>query len=185
MEHNKLDPGTRINGLDGVSAADFWSWAYSDIRSNTVRPILAEFVVGHALGVVASPRIEWDAIDLTYKGKTIEVKSAACQQSWMQSKPSVISFDIAKKKAWHAATNTYEPEAKRSSDCYVFCHDPVFVKEPPQMPAINLWEFYVIPTSKIDEEFKDQISARLSRIRNLTVPISYNELKERIDQAIN
>lgn len=185
MEHTKLDPGTRINGLDGVSVADFWSWAYSDIRSNTIRPILAEFVVGHALGVVASPRIEWDAIDLTYKGKTIEVKSAACQQSWTQCKPSVISFDIAKKKAWHAATNTYEPEARRSSDYYVFCLDPAYDKAHTYSLDISSWEFFILPTRKIDEEFKNQKSVRLSRIRNLSEPIYYDELKEQIDQALN
>ena len=79
---------------------DFWSWAYSDILSNRNRSIFAEFIVGSALGVVDSPRVEWDAVDLRYKGKKIEVKASAYLQSWPQKKLSHIVFDIAKKRAW-------------------------------------------------------------------------------------
>lgn len=146
--------------------------------------MLAEFLVGHTLGVVGSPRIEWDAIDFTYLGKKIEVKSAAYQQSWKQDKPSVISFDIAKKKAWHADTNTYEKEVVRSSDFYVFCLDPIYEEELTGRLDINSWEFYVIPTGMINKEFKDQKNVRLSRIRKLAKPIHYNELKDCIDRAL-
>ena len=137
MKPKKLGPETRIQGVDGISIVDFWSWAYSDIHSNTVRPILAEFAVGHALGIAGSPRIEWDVIDFTYWGKKIEVKSAAYQQSWKQDKPSVISFDIAKKKARHLYTNTYETVARRASGCYVFCLDPSLGKDQTYVLDIN------------------------------------------------
>lgn len=61
----------------GATVGDFWSWAYSDILNNANRAVFAEFVVGTALGVTASPRVQWDAVDLRYDGKKIEVKSAA------------------------------------------------------------------------------------------------------------
>lgn len=40
----------------------FWSWAYSDLLSNATRGVLAEYIVGLALGCVQSgTRREWDA----------------------------------------------------------------------------------------------------------------------------
>lgn len=71
------DPDRPILGLDGRCLRDFWQWAYSDILSNMNRPILAEYVVGSALGPLKTPRLEWDATDLAYRGHTIDVKSAA------------------------------------------------------------------------------------------------------------
>ena len=66
----------------GTTVGDFWAWAYSDILNNTDRAVFAKFVVGMALGVIDTPRVEWDAVDLQYSDKTIEVKSAAYVQSW-------------------------------------------------------------------------------------------------------
>ncbi len=62
----------------------------SDLLSNRNRSIFAEFLVGAALGVLDKPRVEWDAFDLIYQGKKIEVKSSAYLQSWQQNSPSRI-----------------------------------------------------------------------------------------------
>lgn len=155
MKLNKLDPRTSIKGLDGISIVNFWSWAYSDILSNRNRSIFAEFIVASALGVIENPRIEWDAVDVEYNGIKIEVKSAAYIQSWEQKVNSIISFDIAKKRAWHADTNTYEKEAVRSADCYVFSLFNEKDRVKANVLDINSWEFYVVPTRMINEKFKD------------------------------
>jgi autotransporter translocation and assembly factor TamB len=81
-----------------VTVQDFWTWAYSDILSNRNRSVFAEFLVAVALDLTHQPRIEWDAVDLRYRNNKIEVKASAYLQSWQQSKPSVIRFDIAKNK---------------------------------------------------------------------------------------
>jgi hypothetical protein len=96
----------------GVTVGDYWSWAYSDILSNTDRAVFTEFVVGTALGVTDAPRVEWDAVDLRYGDKTIEVKSSVYVQSWHQEQdpPSQISFDLKERLSWDAATNTYQVE---------------------------------------------------------------------------
>jgi hypothetical protein len=47
-----------------MTIGDFWSWAHSDVMSNTNRSIFAEFLVVSALGLLDTPRIEWDAVDL-------------------------------------------------------------------------------------------------------------------------
>jgi hypothetical protein len=66
--------------------------------SNRNRSVFAEFLVGSMLGVIDEPRREWDAVDLHFRKKKIEVKSAAYVQSWKQNSPSIIQFDIGMKK---------------------------------------------------------------------------------------
>ncbi len=74
MARVRLDPARSIDGLEGLT-----------------------------LGVVDTPRVEWDAVDLRYRGHGIEVKSAAYLQSWAQTKPSTITFDVARKRGWDRA----------------------------------------------------------------------------------
>ena len=105
-----LSPDERLFGIDNVTVCDFWAWGYSDILSNANRAVFAEFIVGVALDVVHKPRTEWDAADLRYRGFLIEVKASAYLQSWPQTTPSVIRFDISKKRSWHADTNTYDTD---------------------------------------------------------------------------
>jgi len=72
-----LDPRTALPGLPGLpdqTVGEFWQWAYSDVLSNRNRSILAEHIVGVALGVVDKPRVEWDAADLCYQGFKTEVR---------------------------------------------------------------------------------------------------------------
>ncbi|MEB3356541.1 MAG: hypothetical protein VKK04_07425 [Synechococcales bacterium] len=86
--------GLEIVPQANVTVQDFWAWAYSDILSNRNRSIFAEFLVAVALNVTHQPRVEWDAVDLRYDNKKIEVKSSAYFQSWQQEKLSLIRFDI-------------------------------------------------------------------------------------------
>ena len=57
----------------GFSLLEFWQWAGSNLLSNRDRGILAEFLVGRALGVTDKLRTEWDAMDylLTWNCKHI------------------------------------------------------------------------------------------------------------------
>ncbi len=107
----------------GANLLGFWRWAYSDLMSNVMRGVLAEYIVGLALGCVdGGVRLEWDATDLcTSQGCRVEVKSSASLQSWSQTKLSPIKFDIEPKTGWHADTNTYATERKRQADVFVFC----------------------------------------------------------------
>ena len=72
---------------------DFWAWALSNLRANTVRGTLAEYLVACAVGSGGHPRIEWDAYDvLTPGNRRIEVKSGAYLQAWEQPRHSKIIF---------------------------------------------------------------------------------------------
>ncbi|CAN1724174.1 protein of unknown function [Hyphomicrobium sp. 1Nfss2.1] len=99
----------------------FWQWSASDLVSNTMRGVLAEYIVAPALGIDEGVRREWDAYDLVLgDGTKVEVKSAAYIQSWHQKKPSTIQFGVARKRAWDAETNVVAAEPCRSADVYIF-----------------------------------------------------------------
>lgn len=47
----RLDPEREIRPT-GQTVGDFWAWAFSDVLSNVNRAVLAEWLVGSALGCV-------------------------------------------------------------------------------------------------------------------------------------
>lgn len=87
--HRSKKAGTErfVVGSPELLAADvlsFWQWSASDLVSNTMRGVLAEYIVALAMGIDTEEgvRREWDAYDLLFEGKIeVEVKSAAYIQS--------------------------------------------------------------------------------------------------------
>ena len=73
------EPFTQQGQSIGSDLRQFWRWACSDLIGNAQRGVLAEYIVGLALGCVADGvRVEWDASDLlTEAGIRVEVKSSA------------------------------------------------------------------------------------------------------------
>jgi hypothetical protein len=145
----------------------FWSWACSDLISNAMRGVLAEYIVGLALGCVDDrTRLEWDATDLrTGQGLRVEVKSSAYLQSWKQQRLSTISFSIKPAISWDATTNTYAAERKRQADIYVFC-----VFTPTDMAAADplnadQWDFYVMSTNRLNNAVGEQKTITLGSLR--------------------
>lgn len=75
----------RAGGETVGRLGDFWSWACSDLANNTMRGVLAEYLVATALDAAAGTRTEWDTVDIRTPDKwRVEVKSAAYLQSWAQ-----------------------------------------------------------------------------------------------------
>lgn len=182
----KLASQTPIVGTHGLTIGDFWAWGYSEILSNANRGVFAEFLVGAALGIVDMPRIEWDEVDLHYREKTVEVKSAAYSQSWAQNRPSKIVFSIAEAYGWDAATNTYQTEARRAADCYVFClyteQDRMKARE--RLLDVSFWDFFVIATGQLNAKFRGQKSIGLTSLRTLCQPIPYQNLRATVDHVL-
>ena len=158
-----------------ATVRDFWAWSLSDLRTNTVRPMLAEFLVAQALGAAARPRIEWDAYDVvTEDGLRVEVKSSAYLQAWAQTRPSSIRFGGLNGRTWDAAAG-YAALATYNADVYVFAlvtardhaaYDPL---DPAQ------WTFWVLSRGIV--EATGQRSMALSRVEELAVaPVTYDGL---------
>ncbi|MBD2462028.1 hypothetical protein H6G89_13315 [Oscillatoria sp. FACHB-1407] len=180
---------SKLTGLEQITLTeltvhDFWSWAYSDILSNRNRSIFAEFIVAAALGLTHRPRVEWDAVDLHYCDKKIEVKSSAYIQSWQQKKPSLIKFDISKKKGWDAETNIMSELRCRLADCYVFSLYEEKDINNANVLDLKRWIFLVVSTDRIDESFGDQKMVVLARLKQLGILTSYEGLKQAIDLTL-
>lgn len=149
----------------GISVKDYWSWAYSDLIDNTQRGVMAEFLVYSSL---KSMRENWLPFDVTSpSGRRIEVKSAAYIQAWTPENIfAQIRFDIGRKLAWDNATASYSSEAKRNCDLYVFC---LFTAKTKDISLLNLdyWDFYVLPTSVLNEKMPEQKGISLSSLLKL------------------
>jgi len=169
-----LRNGRRVD----ATLLDFWRWAMSNLVGNTARGVLAEYIVGCALGLTDGVRIEWDAYDLkTPSGIKVEVKSAAYLQSWYHKKLSRIIFSIRPARNWDAATNVLASETRRQADIYVFCilsHQDKSTIDP-----LNLdqWEFYLLRAAALDAQLPTQRTLSLGRLLTLApLRATYDEL---------
>lgn len=159
-----------LHGNDaGITILDYWSWSCSDLYDNTMRGVMAEFLVDSSLKSSTPPtqmRVNWLPYDVTSpSGRRVEVKSAAYIQSWTPEDVfSQIKFDIGKKLAWNGATYASKPD--RNCDLYVFC---VFTALTRDISVLNLdyWDFYVLPTSVLNEKVPEQKSIALSSLLKL------------------
>jgi len=165
------------NGAFEFELLEFWQWSASDLVSNAMRGILAEFIVAKALGIKTDVRNEWDSFDLEMpSGLKIEVKSAGYIQSWAQDKLSPIKFNIPKTSAWDANTGKYAKSKKRQADLYVFAL--LAHKDKSSIDPLNIdhWEFYVLKTSALD----DRKSISLSVLQKLAQPLKFSDLRQAI-----
>lgn len=109
----------------------FYRWNSGNLLENRTRGAIAEWLVHQALGIQSEFREEWAAVDAEIDGITLEIKSAAYEQSWEQVKPSLISFPIS----------------QRTAQLYVFCllngRDPA---------DTGTWTFWVVPTGELPQQ---------------------------------
>jgi hypothetical protein len=95
-----LDGPDRFAGLD-AAVVDFWRWACSDLRDNTVRGVLAEYLVAFALGRTDERRKNWDNYDVrSPSGVTVEVKASGYLQAWPQRRHSQPQFGSVAARRW-------------------------------------------------------------------------------------
>ncbi|WNV74126.1 hypothetical protein [Geodermatophilus sp. DSM 44513] len=155
----------------------------SDLRTNTVRSLLAEFLVARAVGAATTPRIEWDEYDvLTPEGTRLEVKSGAYLQAWEQSRLSTIQFGGLTARTWsesdgHSAAGSYNADVYVSAVLTTTEHDRYDALD------VGQWSFWVLPQHTVAAT--QQRSMRLSRVEALGGPaIAYAGLAERIREVV-
>lgn len=163
---------------------DFWHFAFGDLLDNTRRGSLAEFIVACALKLdTDTPRADWTAYDLDYNNKRIEVKASAYLQSWNleNGKLSKPSFSIAPAKTFNPVTGGYSDDYCRHSDIYIFCLFTDTDINDYNILNLSSWEFYVVPTSIIDQLFGSRKTLSIDRVRNLGTKSAYDTLKATVD----
>jgi len=177
-----LGGGEHFAGLD-ATVADFWRWAFSDLRDNTTRGILAEFLVAKAVGDTRSLRIGWDNFDAQAPdGTRIEVKCSAFLQSWSQKRHSELVFGRLSAREFDAARNEYSVEARIRADVFVFAVQTQ--REPTAYDMLDLshWEFWVASASIIREHAVRTV--RIGWVRqHATGPLGYGGLADAIQTA--
>lgn len=169
----------------GHSLNDYWAWANSDLVNNVDRGKLSEFIVASALGISNDVAATWDKFDLLYMGKGIEIKSSSYLQSWYQERESYIAFTVRPTIAPINNTSTYEDVRKRQADLYVFCL--LAHKDKLTLNPLNLdqWEFYIVPTSLLDELIPTQKSISLTFLqKNEINACKYHDIRPRVENII-
>ena len=170
----------------GPLLIDFWRWSTSDLVDNTVRGVLAEFVVASALNIdLEGPRTSWTPYDLELSGTSIEVKSAAYVQSWHQRHFSGISFKDSSTQAYDGDTNTYASESKRQADLYILAllsHQNKLTINPLDVAQ---WQFFVLPTQLLNTHYQNHKTITLKILSNLGIqPVTYGQLLSAVERAL-
>lgn len=157
---------------------DFWKRWFSNLLTNNLRGILAEYLVASSLWVTQQPRVEWDAYDvISPEWITIEVKSSAYVQWWEQKKPSKISFSIRETRLYNEESQQRDLLLKRQSDVYVFCLLAHQDKETINPLNLDQWDIYVLPTAVLNEQCTTQKTISLNKLIALwAIKTSYWEL---------
>ncbi len=165
----------------------FHAWAAGDLVENRNRGLFAEWLVGHALGAIepGTHRLEWDAVDLHYRGLGVEVKSSGRTQTWAPENESTPRFGIApQKQSWYAATDSWEvhDQPRRTADVYVFCLHETRRATTDDVADPAQWSFWVIPTSRLNAELGDQRSIGEAGLDRLVDRCSWPEIKWQIER---
>ena len=192
MKYGKLT-GTEnfmLNGNPtGVKLSSFWAWAYSELESNIVRSVLAEYIVASALSITDTPgedyREMWRPYDLLYRNIRIEVKSASTVQAWNTKHKGKFTFSIAPARVVDEFGN-YKDDApvQRNSDIYIFC---IFAPndETTSPLILDSWTFYLVPTKVFDEIMPMQKTISFDPLKSLNPTITdYKGLKNAVDDLM-
>ena len=180
-----------------IELLSFWAWNQSFLLADGIRGELAEFIVASALGLAdEKPRSSWGDYDLLLDGKyRIEVKSSAFLQAWdvydgvrlpvkKREGFSRVSFDIKPVRA--SGFNRRENVGiGRHSEIYVFCLYACKNRNEADPLILDGWEFYVVPTARIDALCGEQKRISLGALKKLDPYICrFDTLEETIRRAV-
>lgn len=176
---------------DSGTVGEFWRWAMSDLLGNRNRGILAEYLVGKALGeeALSQPRLEWDCYDLVYRATRIEVKSSAYIQTWHTdpTKRSKPSYSVPPHECWDARTSANDLTRKRHAHLYIFCIFPLNSDDNGRdVLAVDAWGFYITTTANLEQHISPQTkSVSITAVHKICGPsVTYANLKAAIDSLI-
>lgn len=161
-----------------IKVKDFWWRWFSQLVTNNLRGILAEYIVASDIGIVYTPREERDAYDLiTSENIKIEIKSASYIQSREQKELSSISFSIRPTYWYITEINKRDEKIKRQSDVYVFCllaHQDQITLNPLEMTQRD---FYILPTRILEQKIPIQKTISLKKLEKIwAVKTSYGKI---------
>ena len=165
------------------TVGEFWSWAYSDLKENTSRGVLAEFLVASALGIVGETKAGWEPYDLrTSSGTRVEVKASGYLQAWATMKHSNINFSSLKGRVYDSESGEYSNEPGFNADIYVFCKHTATTHDQYEVLNLDQWEFYVVPLKFLQQRNTKSIT-EVRLIKDGYTAVSFNELGEEFSKV--
>lgn len=170
------------NGMGiGVSVLDFWRFSYSELNSDP-RDDIAEYLVSLALDVTEpSNKADWTLFDIDYNGEPIEVKSTSYYQTWRKDGKTSENRTFSIRKA----TAPEESDPRRHSKIYVFCVLNGKTEEDSDPLKLENWDFFIVPTSVINEKCGNNKTISLSRIRSMGYSaMGFRQIREAVDAAL-
>lgn len=176
-----LEGDDRFSGAS-TTVLDFWVWAFSDLRDNVLRGVLAEFIVAAAVGQTTTRRKGWDNHDVTTTGGVrVEVKASGYLQSWAQAKHSRPSFARLAARTWDENTNEFGDEPEIRADAFVFAIQTCKVPEEYDALDIGQWEFYVVGADAVRAAGYKQLG--LPWVERQAQPVGFAELAATIESV--
>lgn len=169
------------------AVGDFWAWALADLRMNTARGFLAEYLVAQAVGSRAEHRVEWAPYDVLGADETrIEVKATGYSQSWTGSdgrSPSWSFRALRSTRAWDDEQGKYlDVEPRDRVHVWVFALHQAKRDDVYDPLNLDLWAFFVVPNAWLCDA--GQVSAGLSFFERHGIdPVAWDELAAEIRRA--
>lgn len=165
--------------LNDICVGGFWQWAFSNFADNTIRGILAEYLIGSALKCDMSiPRDPWGNFDLlTPEDIRVEVKASGRVQSW-DSRGSKPVFSGLKGQLATADGASYEGPQEFRADVYVFALQTAEAPEEFRPLDLDQWRFWIISQQRL--EALNQKSIGLSRVEKLGKESSHQTLRQNV-----
>lgn len=193
MSDGRVHPAAvaRLSGAEklstGSTVQEFWQWALGDLRMNTIRGFLVEFLVAQAVGATAPHRVEWAPFDIEgADGTRIEVKATAYLQSWVSPKLTTPRWDfktVDSAISWDADSGKEIPiDPIDRADVWVFALQTCQIPNEYDPLDIDRWEFRVVPHVQLFE--LAQRSTGVSTLDKLGVmPVTLDGLAEAVKKA--
>lgn len=177
-EPTPFEGGEAFRGADAGTVLDFWRYAVPDLRTNTTRGLLAEFLVHRAVGA-EERNTEWESFDvLAPSGLRIEVKTSAYLQAWGQRRLSEIRFSRLRGRVWSPEDGS-APEQTYNADVYVFALHTARTHAEYDPLDIGQWRFHVAPRALV--EATGRAGLGLAAVRRICgEPVAYAALADRI-----
>lgn len=177
----------RLTGNETVAGgraevSDFWRWAFSDLRDNISRGILAEWIVGLALRCVDGVRPAWANHDLLCGDVAVEVKSGAYLQSWPTKRHSRISFGHLSGRAWDEQTGEFAEARTYRADVYVFAVQTAREHSAFDPLDVSQWTFWIAHRAAVEGPgFRSLSLASVQAIAE--GPVGFEELAAAVRRA--
>ncbi len=152
----------------------------SPVVQNDFRGIVAEAIVGAALGVQWKwCSGNWNGWDFEHLDKTkLEVKQSAAQQTHASEKRSPPGFEISSRTGYYDdETGKWQDRIGRNADIYVFAYHPI---EAPGADHFSpeQWRFHVVEAERLPA----QKTIRLTKVSALSPAIMWNELSSVVEE---